>query len=179
MSRRPRGLLLNDSEVTIPGDSDMIHVVFRRAKFVSNTRHFASCAGAPATHRCACPRNASLKKMSSISLFPQNDLWETEPLFCSCFNAGKIFSNDFKRVPRHAPLSSPLSPRVCRTICFCNNLSAGVCEISWAFVRLQLVFFHSCTRLFFRVCVYMCFSWWASHEHRLGSCEEHHIIAIS
>lgn len=179
MSLRPHGLLLNDSEVTIPSDSDMIHVVFRQAKFVSNTRHFASYASAPATHRCACSCNTSLKKMSSFSQFPQNDLWEMEPLFCSCFNAGKSFSNDFKRVPRHAPLSSPLSPHVCRTICFCNNLSAGVCEISWAFVCLQLVFFHACKRLFFRVCVYMRFSSWASHEHRLESCEEHHVIAIS
>lgn len=64
LSLRPHGLLLNDSEVTSPDDSDMIHVVFRQAKFLSNTRHCATYAGAPATHCCACHSDVTTKKMT-------------------------------------------------------------------------------------------------------------------
>lgn len=176
LSLRPHGLLLNDSEVTIPGDSDMIHVVFCQAKFVSNTHHFASYAGAPATHRCACSCDTSVKKTSSISLFPQNDRWEMEPLFCSCFNAVKLFSNDFKRVPRHAPHSShPMSAGqfVSATTSQqeCVKLVGCLCVCSLFFALMHEAVLPC-------LCVYA-FSLWASHEHRLGSCEEHHVIAIS
>jgi len=95
-------------------DSDMIHVIFCRAKFVSNTRHSATCHEASATQSCTCHCDVTTNKeqptpcLPNISCLPSCSL---NILYICRKMAANVFYHDTLCWVR---------------MCFCHIMRSGV-----------------------------------------------------